>query len=171
MTEETIASGANLESRWDELLFHVDRSIRYNDRRSSFWGWLDRMTNAINLIFSSGVLLALLKNNTDMSAMSAALVTVMTATSLVWGFGRMEMRHHSLASRYRDIEADMRSSEPSEDELRLAIRARLAAEKDEPPAKMVLNDMCHNETVIALGRSEAYLVEIPLIKRMFAHWI
>lgn len=171
MTEENKASSPSLESRWDELLFHIDRSIRYNDRRCSFWGRLDRASNAINLVMGSGVIFGLLKESGNLSAGCAVLVTIMTATNLVWGFCRMELLHHSLASRYRDIESDMRTTEPSEDVLRSAIRARLAAEKDEPPARMVLNDMCHNETIVALGRSEDYLVEIPFIKRMFAHWI
>lgn len=171
MTEEKATNGVSLESRWDELLFHIHRSIRYNDRRSSFWGRLDRTSNAINLVMGSGVIFGLLKESGNLSAGCAVLVTVMTATNLVWGFCRMELLHHSLASRYRDIESDMRTTEPSEDVLRSAIRSRLAAEKEEPSVRAVLDDICHNETIIALGRSKDGLVEIPFIKRMFAHWI
>lgn len=73
MTEENKASSPNLESRWDELLFHIDRSIRYNDRRSSFWGRLDRASNAINLVMGSGVIFGLLKESGNLSAGCAVL--------------------------------------------------------------------------------------------------
>lgn len=168
---ETIKNNANIERQWDALLFDICRSIRYNERRAVFWGRLDKITSAISLILGSGVLVGLLKSYEDVAAAGALLVTVMTAFNLVWGFGRQEFLHCSLAARYRDIEANMRSSHPSEDELKAAFRARLATENDEPPARAILNVMCHNELVTAMGYPSTQRIKLSVMQRLFAQFI
>ena|SRR6266508_3456665 len=138
-----------------ELLFGVRRSIRYHVKRQQFFDRLNGLTSFFNVIFGSAAVVALIKTNIEyVGVPAAALVTVLSSIDLVVGYSRKARVHERLACKFIDLDKEIISRnniDLTESELAKFSAERLDIEADEPPVKVVLDSICHNEMCRAEG--------------------
>lgn len=159
----------NLEIEWHGLLFDVRRSIRYHNRRRVFFDRLDQLTNMLSVVFGSTAVYGVLEQQYKIVALGAAgLVTALSAINLVVGSSQRARAHADFARQFIDLEKHMVLSPPDERILLDTRSARLSIEADEPPVLHVLNVICHNEQMRAMGYPSNTLAKVGFWQRAFA---
>lgn len=133
-----------------KLLFGVRRSIRYHSRRQAFYGSLDRWTSFLLLALGSGlVALAIQGSRAGMIAVGLA-VTAVSGLKLVFAFGLKAARHAQFVRDFTRLEQQLYEDD-SEETVSAVTRERLAIEATEPPVMRILDGICHNELLRAMG--------------------
>jgi hypothetical protein len=100
---------------------------------------------------------------------ASAFVTVVSTFDLVLGTTMKARLHADLARRFLDLERAMTLiKEPTADDLRKYTAQRLLIEADEPPILRVLDVLCHNELMLALGHTRHELCHVPWYQRLLA---
>ena len=150
------------------LLFDVRRSVRYHRRRQQF---LDRVADWIRVttaIAGSGTVAVFLAEQREAALAAAVLTAVLSASDVVFTPGRLARRHHEFAQQFLTLEQDMLLMGNKRPPSRLpAFQARrLKIESDEPPHYRVLNAMCHDEVVTALGYPDEMRTNITSFQRL-----
>ena len=151
-TDKPVPTGYS-RAHWN-LLFAVRRSIRYHRRRER---WLDGAHNLGALtaaVSGSATVAALLAGiNPLLVTIAAAATAIAGAIELVFGLAKKARLHNELARDFIGLEQGLvRAGESlSEPDLREFVARRLDIESREPPALRVLDAMCHDELVTALG--------------------
>ncbi len=160
----------NVKDEYHELLFGVRRSIRYHNRRRSFFDSFNLTANAFSLILGSATVYGILQDQAQVIAMtSAALVSIFAAINLVIGSPTRARIHHDLSKRFISLEKKMSLCLDEDKEKLAEFRAeRLDIEAEEPPALHVLNCICHNELARAMGYGEEHLAKIAFYQRWLA---
>jgi hypothetical protein len=162
---------ASLEERWHELLFGVRRSIRYHQRRRAFYDRLDKISNMLSLIFGSVAVYGTLEDNAkNVALIASAIVTIFASINLVVGSATRARDHTDYMRQYVELEKLMLAA-PTEPVLLDVATKRLSIEAEEPPVLHVLNAMCHNELMRAMGYPKKDLSHIGPIQRLFAQFI
>lgn len=168
-----------LRKRWNRLQFAVQKSIRYHSRRTAFYDWMNSAINALSLVFGSAAVVFLLDDicseNSDLVVgASAALVAILNAVNLVVGSARMARDHTEFMRRFTHLERDMVTLgrlNANDEQVRRFRARRLEIEADEPPQNGVLDAICHNELMIARGKTdETQLLKIGRVQRFMATW-
>ena len=170
---EDSQSQKQTDREWHDLLFGVRLSVRYHSRRTWFFDFLHRSTNAIGVIFGSAVFVTLLGDmGIGATTAAAALVTVFSTLDLVIGTTARARTHDDLCRRFINLERQMeRTAKPISAQALAQLKdARLAIELDEPPVCHVLNILCRNELIIATrGYRQKDLAPVRCYDRWFAH--
>ena len=166
-----------LEDRYDKLLFGVQRSVRYHRRRERF---LDRFADwgkVITALAGSATFASIAAELDDPwpRYFAAGLTALLAASDVIFNPSRLARQHNDLARDFIRLERDMVCAQ-AEAELTAPVVAtfqarRLSIEAKEPPHYRVLNMMCHNELVRALGRDPAQCADIGLLRRIVANVI
>ena len=163
---------ADLPIRCHELLFGVRRSIRYHTRRRRFFERWNTVTNALAVIFGSTTVGGVVKGLDALAIASGAVVTFFSAVNLVVGTVRMARLHEDLAEKFVDLEKDLTvAGEYDEQAYRQFCANRLEIERDEPPVLRVLDSICHNELVRAMGYDRSHCVQIAWYQRALAQFM
>lgn len=143
---------------YDDLLFGVRRSIRYHSRRRGFYERFHAVVLFLAVVFGSATLGAFggaLGEGLPLwiKLAPAVLATVLSAADLVIGSMRKAWQHADLARRFIDLERRLMASSATPDEALVTelTSERLAIEVDEPPVLRVLDTLCHNELLRAMG--------------------
>ena len=131
---------------FQELLFDVRRSIRYHSRRQAFFETVDRWFTFALLLLGSGAALSILQ---DHKAVGLAVACI-SGLKLVFAFGAKAGRHAQFVKDFTRLEKRL-SPGISDDEIAAVHRERLDIEAAEPPVKRVLDVICHNELLVAMG--------------------
>lgn len=157
----------DLPTRWHNALFSVRRSIRYHQRRRSFYDRLDKTSNMLSLIFGSAAIYGVLQKEYQVVALVAsAVVTIAASINLVVGSAQRGRDHTDFMRKYVELEKSMLADET--EELLLQVQeARLNIEAEEPPVMHVLNAICHNELMRAMGYPKKELPKIGF----FQSWV
>lgn len=159
---------ADLEDRWHDMLFGVRRSIRYHQRRRAFFDRLDQFSNMLSVIFGSAAIYGILQQDYKALALTAsALVTILASINLVIGSAQRARAHSDFSRRYVELEKRM-LGQPNEKLLHQVSAERLSVEAEEPPVLHVLNAICHNETMRAMGYKREDLTKIGWCQRLLA---
>lgn len=159
---------ADLEDRWHAMLFGVRRSIRYHQRRRAFFDRLDQFSNMLSVIFGSAAIYGILERDYQaMALIASALVTILASINLVIGSAQRARAHSDFARRYVDLEKRM-LGQADEQTLLQVSGERLSIEAEEPPVLHVLNSICHNETMRAMGYKKEDLAKIGWLQRLVA---
>lgn len=162
-----MVTGADLQKRWDDLLFVVRRSARYHQYRRSFFDRVDRFSNIASLAFGSAAFVGALKGSPAVTLWTSAGVALLGAANLVLGSAIRARDHSDFMRRYVELERQM--LQPASEELLLSITAsRLSIEGDEPPVLHVLNCMCHNDQLRADDGDLDQYVTIGPVQRFFS---
>lgn len=159
-----------LADRWHDMLFGIRRSIRYHKRRRAFFDRLDQLSSMLSVIFGSAAIYGILKAGKaeDLALLASALVTGLASVNLVVGSTRRAREHDDFGRRFIALEQKMLGVE-SEQVLQEVSEARLSIEAEEPPVMLVLNCLCHNEQMRAMGYKKEELAQIGPLQRLFAH--
>ena len=162
----------DIEKKSHDLLFGVRRSVRYHNRRRMFFDRLHKITVSLSLIFGSATIsVALSQVDRIWISICAALVAVFGAVDLVFDAPQSARTHNDLAKRFIDLEKMIVVLPAlSEENIRNFTAKRLEIESDEPPVLRVLNIICHNELMRAMGYADTMLVKISWYKRFLCHF-
>lgn len=161
----------SIESDRYSLMFDIRRSVRYHNRRRSFFDRWGLVTNAMTIFFGSAIILAIFHENEMkwVAVTSAALVTLFSTIDLVVGTNRAGRLHFDLARRFNELERAMiQSGDYDEAALRKFIANRLEIEADEPPVLMVLDSICHNDLMRAMGYDKSEMLKISWLQRFLS---
>lgn len=163
----------SLETECHELLFNVRRSVRYHNRRRTFFERFHLLTNTIAVIFGSATILTVLSDVSPYYPVAAgATVSFAAALDLVWGFSRMACLHADLARRFIALEREMvLARHYTEEDLDKFTAKRLDIEADEPPVMRVLDSLCYNELTRAMGYSKEHFVRVRWYQRLLAQFV
>jgi len=163
-------SQKDLNRKWQDLLFGVRRSIRYHDRRVRFFERMNRIILFVNVASGSAAVVSVLSSlGGAWVASFAAIVALASAFDLAVDTGSRARTHTGLKHLFVDLEKSMNTSQPSQAALIDLTNMRLDIERDEPPVLRVLDILCHNEMVRALGYSNDHLHPVTWWRRMLAH--
>lgn len=157
---------APLNDRWNDMLFGVRRSVRYHMRRQAFFDRLDQFSNMMSVILGSAAIYGVMEQSAKALAIAAsALVTILASINLVIGSSSRARAHSDFMRRYVELEKAMLAPRSEECLIKVA-SARLTIEAEEPPVLHVLNCICHNETMRAMGYKKEQLAKIGWFQRL-----
>ena len=134
---------------FQDLLFDVRRSIRYHSRRQAFFESLGRWSDFFLLLLGLGLAASVFRNNNWTSAAGFAVI-VISGLKLVFVFGVKASRHAQFVKDFTRLEKRLFPG-ISDDEIAAVHRERLDIEVTEPPVMRVLDVICHNELLAAMG--------------------
>ncbi len=154
------SENTDLKGRWADLLFDIQRSIRYHQRRRGFYDRLDKTSNMLSLIFGSAAIFGVLQEKYKVVAIVASgVVTVVSSINLVVGSAQRGRDHTDFMRKYVELEKSMLAGATEERLLKIK-EARLSIEGEEPPVMRVLDMICHRELMRAMGYSRQELPKI-----------
>lgn len=159
-----------------DILWDVRRSIRYHERRRSFFETFNQTANAVALILGAATIVTLLTEVATISTsiwwkiIPGAFITIFSSLNLVIGTAQKAQRHHELARRFIELEKMLVLELPNDDLTRKIKAERLAIEADEPPIYRIVDILCHNELLKADGYdpSSAPPYNVSAMQRLFA---
>lgn len=147
----------------ETLLFNVRLSIRYHNRRRSWFDMLNLGANALSVILSAGAIAALRVNADYLAVWCAIAITVVSGFNLVLRTSERARQHHDLVRRFIALEQKVL---PARDDQFTSLYAeKLSIEADEPPPLNVLGLICHNDQVRAEGIGEERKIKLRLWQR------
>jgi hypothetical protein len=96
------------------------------------------------------------------------IVAFFAALDLVVGCFNVARDHHDLIRNFSGLERQIIAAgkDITEKQLNEFVVRRLEIEEDEPPQLRVLNVLCHNDVVKALGSDKKYLVHVGFWTRL-----
>lgn len=160
---------------YDDLLFDVRRSVRYHTRRRHHYDVMHRCVLFVALVFSSATVVTFageVSKDWDLwvKSLPAVLVSILAALDLVLGTTTQSWLHADLARQFIDLERQLetRKGEPFDILLPEITDKRLQIEATEPPILRVLDTLCHNEMIRAMGLDREQEVKVNFIQRFFA---
>lgn len=165
-----------VEGDLHDLIFYIQRCIRYHMRRTAFFMRWGRFTAFVGVIFGSAAVATLLSGlPSAVIAMCALLVTLASAVDLVVGTGQRTWLHNDLRRRYLGIEAEVvGNSKPTASMIR-QMQARIRhIEADEPPTLEALALLARNDVIRAIypkEEADMHISYLPWYKRTTAQWI
>lgn len=166
------STDTSLGQEWHDLLFGVRRSIRYHQRRLLFFDRLNKGIRFISLLSGVSVISTVLaKMGEPWILGSAAIVAILSTFDLVINTEGQIRRHMELASRFINLEKRMIVSKTPTPNLLAVIKTeRLDIESGEPPILRVLDCICHNELLRAMGypKDSEHYAKITWYQRLFA---
>ncbi len=159
-------------SKIDKLLFGIRRSIRYHNRRRAHYDRLHNLSMFLSALAGTAIIASILgKMGSPWALVLAALVTVFSILDLIVGTTKMARLHHDLVRRFISLEKKIvTSADQPDDGYAEYWSERLDIEADEPPPMNVLNMVCHNEMLRAMGYPIEDQVEIKWYLRWFCNW-
>ena len=146
------------------LDFHVDRSMRYHQRMRGHYDTWNRAVLFVAILFGAGSPFA------EVPAYLGTAAAVIVAFNLVWEPSHRARDHESLFQRFSELTALIRSSEPTDENLRSWRKQREDIQRSERPLFCALEADCHNEACRALGQTQE-LVKITWWQRRTMYWI
>ena len=170
MTEYTPTRADTAAGHWS-LLFGVRRSVRYHRRRERFFDRMHHLGAFAAALTGSATIAALLAGHPTLVTVAAAVTALAGAGEMVFGLARKARRHNNLAREWIALERDVvrAGEELPESRLRELEAARLDIEACEPPVLRVLDAMCHDELVTALGIEDGHRSNLGWWQRWFAN--
>ena len=152
------------------LIWGVRRSVRYHRKRQAFFESLDRWTSFCLLLLGSGSVALILHENDGWAMVAGVLVAVFSSLKLVFAYSRKAARHGRFASDFTRIEKKQIADE-SDQAVKEATGLRLELEANEPPILRVLDILCHNELIRAMGiDNPGEKVPVLWYQRLLANW-
>lgn len=151
-----------------KLLFDLDRSIRYFDRRDAFFSGCNRLILTIGLL--SYTVDAILLGHTFFDIPWTGFTAVVFVLGIGFGTTKKAYQYQILKHRAYEIEIFLKGQESTPEILKYAECQWLRVEKDEPPVKHALYALCHNEVVNAWGLGTEHLAEVERWERLLAQF-
>ena len=163
----------------DDLLFHLEISIRYHTARLRWYENWRKMNLLFIILFSLAAILPIIpvilsiifnQSHSYVSSSFASLALIIAVSDLVFDNGGQERLHDRLLRRFSDIEAEVRSEDkPKNGQLKDWNYKLYKILPDGPPIYRALNALCENQTRQAQGdqkRAEVNYFQI-CFKHMF----
>ena len=167
----------DLHKDYHDLLFGVRRSVRYHSRRRGFFEAVHAVVVFVALLFGSATLATFGAAFGEtlplwVKLIPAALTTVLSAADLVIGCMRRAWQHAELARQFIELERTLERNRaaPTAALITETRDRRLAIEVTEPPVLRILDTLCHNELLRAMGYPSEQQVPVGFWQRLFAQF-
>ena len=160
-----------VEAEYDDLLFAVRRSVRYHRHRERFLDRVHKFGALLTGVAGFATVATLPARWTWVPLVTASVTALAGATELVFGPARAARRHDSLAVSFLALEKDLLRIGPSlTPEALVEVQSRrLDIEATEPPVYRVLDAICHDELVTALGIDPSQRTNVTRWQRLWRH--
>jgi len=170
---DTLTEDSVLQKKLNALLFGVRRSVRYHNRRVRYYDRVNKAVTLLSALSGSATIASLLSDlGTEWSIAFATIVAVSSSINLVIGTAQQARLHNDLAKRFLELEKLIILTEnPATESILTLTGKRLVIEADEPPPLLVLDSICHNELLRAMGFPRSDFIDIKWYQRMFCHQI
>ena len=147
------------------LLFGVRRSVRYHVRRERYFDRAHHFGAFVAALSGSATITALLAGHPVLVTVAAAATALCGAGEMVFGLARKARLHSNLAHEFIALEKALivAGEDLAESRLREFEAVRLDIEAREPPVLRVLDAMCHDELVTALGIESGQRSNLSLV--------
>lgn len=133
-----------------KLLFGVRRSIRYHSKRQAFYESVGRWASFALLMLGSGSVAVAIHGSWIGTILVGSAVAVIAGLQLVFAFSSKASRHAQFVREFTRVEQKF-CADDSDETVRAATQERLAIEAGEPPVMRILDVICHNELIQAMG--------------------
>ena len=162
-----------LRNRYEKLLFATRRMVRYHRHRENF---LDRVHHAsafLTVCGGSATVATALAEVAWAVPLTAFATAGLSAHEIVFQSARKARLHNGLARDWGAFEQDVRRARPELTEQALIeLQARrLEIEANEPPPLRVLDAMCHDEMVTAMGYSASERSNVTFVQRLLCNLV
>ena len=148
----------NVRQGFDDLLFHVDCSIRYHGRRRRFYENVQQTALFVGFMFASGSVVGILDavSNPWVGHGIPIFGALFLGIAIVGRPGTKANDHNDLKRRFIDLQRSMElsRSSPTKEMVANWRAERLAIEADEPPVNRVAHALCYNELVRSKSEQE-----------------
>ena len=165
----------NIQKDFDKLLFGVRRSVRYHSRRQGFYRNCHTLVMVSALLSGSATAVAFGTAVSEglslwVKLTPAMIITVLSAFDLVLRFSDKSYLHADLCSKFIELERQLEAgrSSLSHELVEKVTDQRLTIETNEPPVLKVLDTLCHNELMRAMGYEKERLIKVGFWQRLFA---
>lgn len=160
-------------SDFEKFLFDVRRSVRYHDRRVSFFESFHRLVLFLAVIAGSAAIATFTAQFAQpwpqwLKLLPAALISVLAGLDLVVGTTQKARLHDRLKSRFIALERTMQLARSTDDVLNEWIAERLMIEESEPPVLRILDTLCHNEMLRSMDYPKEKYIPVGPIQRFFS---
>ena len=152
-----------MEQRHYELLFGVQKSVRYHMRRHRLYESREKGAKILALVIAPFIAMAAYYDLSEAWHIAlSAVITSYAVWNLISQTLQMSQRHLDLARRFVDLEEQIvKCSNPSNEQLNEFTAMRLKIERDEPPKLRVFDIICHNEILLSKGYDRGELWSVP----------
>lgn len=152
-----------------DILFPLEKSIRYHQRRRAFYdGWHRWLMFAIIVAGSTSVTDVLSGHEKIM----ALLTAVLGAIDLVFALPDKARDHEFLLRRFSSMVGTIRQSQsPTQQDIDRWRAERVEIEADEPAVYWALEAACYNEATRAFDRDPNAEVYVPLFYRLTKNYM
>ena len=165
----------SVEEKFQDLLWGVQRSIRYHSRRQGFFKRCHTLVMLMALLAGSATIAtfgSILGEDLPLAVklMPAALITLSSALDMVIGFSEQAWCHADFMRQFIDLERRLNKmgDNPSEEKLAEVQADRLIIETREPPVLKVLDTLAHNELSRARGLGSKGQIKVSWLQRLLA---
>ena len=156
---------------YTDLLFGVRRSIRYHSRRQAFYETVDRGTNFALLLLGSGTFALATEGRQAWILAIGFGVTSISSLKLVYAFGTKAAKHAQFVKDFTQLEKRL-CADNSDKTVSAVNQERLDLEVLEPPIRRILDVLCHNELLRAMGdNNEQERIRVTWFQRWTAHFL
>jgi hypothetical protein len=155
----------------DDLLFGVRRSIRYHNRRIRWYDNLRKFSTFMTALSGSATIVVVLNQELNhlWAIIFSSLVAIFSLADLVMNTTGQARLHNDLARSFFNLEKEIiTADDTSEAAIKRWIAKRLDIEANEPPPLRVLDCVCHNELMRAMGLPETNQVKISCLQRLLS---
>ncbi len=152
--------------RW-ELQWQIQLSVMYHLKRERFLDGCDRWSKFVSVV-GGAASFSVLKD----SPAIPALITIVSALSLVFGFSTKARKHADLARSFKNLEAELILLDCNcETKFLRNVKAQyLRIESEEPASLGALVTDCHNHLCTSHNRKEE-ITRLNWFHWMFKNWI
>ena len=159
---------------YDDLIFGVRRSSRYHTKRRQYFENMSRFIKIVTAFTGIGTFATMLSETIGLywTLAFSSFVALFSTIDLVVGTSEMARLHSDLARRFITLEKQLvkAGNEIEESALNDFIAQRLEIEIEEPPKLGILDIICHNELVKAMGYGDDEQVKLNFFQRRFSHY-
>ncbi|MDW7643406.1 MAG: hypothetical protein SCI25_00015 [Desulfuromonadales bacterium] len=154
----------------DCLLFGVRRSIRYHNRRRRFYDKVHIISTFLTAFSGTATIVSVLTDAGISRVIFAGLVTFFSICDLVIRTDIKSRLHEELCRKFFELEKSILQTNITDDQILKRFEGeRLDIEAKEPPGLRVLDSICHNELLTALGFDKSCLLEITWYQRLLSN--
>lgn len=152
-------NGNPVAERVKDLEWCADRSIRYHDRRRSFYETTDLLGNFVTFLSGSTAVISLLNAAAVppfLALPAGAIVAIVSGLTIMIRPSTKASEHARLRQRFHDLRIRIAKFDGSD--IRTLEAERVDIEREEPVIYRALDLLCHNELALAHGLTERWAV-------------
>ena len=162
--------------QFKDLLFSLRRSIRYHGRRQGYYRACQDATLFVAFLLSTSTIALLFQNASDqtwLKLLPSVVTSVLVGFTLVYRVGEKACDHANFRRQFiileqRLVEGRSLVGQQMNGLIQDVAKERLNIESYEPKVKKVLDTICHNELLRAMGYPKTDEIEIGFWQRRFA---